>query len=83
MRPTPPLSPSATPSLSAPDFFAFGKTDDLWSFGKPSGWGAPWWKTPVADGEAGDPYLMTGLTKNACTNGVNPVTPAWCAWTWT
>ena len=63
MRPTPPLSPSATPSLSAPDFFAFGKTDDLWSFGKPSGWGAPWWKTPVADGEAGDPYLMTGFDK--------------------
>ncbi len=39
----------------------FGKTDDLWSFGKPSGWGGPWWKTPVADGEASDPYLMTGF----------------------
>ena len=25
----------------------FGKTDDLWSFGKPAGWGGPWWETPV------------------------------------
>ncbi len=25
----------------------FGKTDDLWNFGKPAGWGGPWWETPV------------------------------------
>ncbi len=39
----------------------FGKTDDLWAFGKPSGWGGPWWKTPVRAGEPSDPYLMTGF----------------------
>jgi hypothetical protein len=39
----------------------FGKTDDLWNFGKPSGWGGPWWNTAVKAGEASDPYLMTGF----------------------
>jgi hypothetical protein len=39
----------------------FGKTDDLWSFGKPTGWGGPWWETPVKAGEPSDPYLMTGF----------------------
>lgn len=39
----------------------FGKTDDLWQFGKPKGWGGPWWKTPVVAGEPSDPYLMTGF----------------------
>ncbi|MCX7804469.1 MAG: hypothetical protein N3A38_04680 [Planctomycetota bacterium] len=38
----------------------FGKTDDLWSFGKPSGWGGPWRETDVRAGEPSDPYLMTG-----------------------
>jgi len=39
----------------------FGKTDDLWSFGKPTGWGGPWWLTDVEAGEPSDPYLMTGF----------------------
>jgi hypothetical protein len=39
----------------------FGKTDDLWNFGKPAGWGGPWWNSNVAAGEASDPYLMTGF----------------------
>ncbi len=39
----------------------FGKTDDLWSFGKPQGWGGPWWETPVQSGVASDPYLMTNF----------------------
>lgn len=39
----------------------FGKTDDLWNFGKPSGWGGPWWETPVKANEPSDPYLMTGF----------------------
>lgn len=39
----------------------FGKTDDLWQFGKPQGWGGPWWKDEVAAGEPSDPYLMTGF----------------------
>ncbi len=39
----------------------FGKTDDLWQFGKPTGWGGPWWETPVEADTPGDPYLMTGF----------------------
>lgn len=38
-----------------------GKTDDLWNFGKPKGWGGPWWEDAVKAGEASDPYLMTGF----------------------
>ena len=39
----------------------FGKTDDLWSFGKPAGWGGPWWAESVAADQPSDPYLMTGF----------------------
>lgn len=39
----------------------FGKTDDLWQFGKPKGWGGPWWDTAVTAGAPSDPYLMTGF----------------------
>lgn len=41
----------------------FGKTDDLWQFGKPQGWGGPWWEQEVQAGEPSDPYLMTGFDK--------------------
>lgn len=40
----------------------FGKTDDLWQWGKPAGWGGPWRKTAVKAGVASDPFLMTGFT---------------------
>jgi hypothetical protein len=39
----------------------FGKTDDLWSFGKARGWGGPWWEEKVTAGQPSDPYLMTGF----------------------
>ncbi len=39
----------------------FGKTDDLWSFGKPTGWGGPWWDDPIVADVPSDPYLMTGF----------------------
>ncbi|MFU8854497.1 hypothetical protein ACNAW0_26475 [Micromonospora sp. SL1-18] len=39
----------------------FGKTDDLWQWGKPQGWGGPWWETEVEAGRPSDPYLMTGF----------------------
>jgi len=39
----------------------FGKTDDLWAFGKPAGWGGPWQDTPVKAGQVSDPFLMTGF----------------------
>lgn len=41
----------------------FGKTDDLWGFGKPAGWGGPWWLSEVHAGEPSDPYLMTGFER--------------------
>ncbi len=41
----------------------FGKTDDLWQFGKPKGWGGPWWQTLAQAGVPSDPYLMTGFDK--------------------
>ncbi|MFO7956192.1 MAG: hypothetical protein R6X33_03750 [Candidatus Brocadiia bacterium] len=41
----------------------FGKTDDLWQFGKPSGWGGPWWKETVEAGRPSDPFLMTGFDR--------------------
>lgn len=38
------------------------KTDDLWQFGgDPSGWGGPWWESPVVAGEPSVPYLMSGF----------------------
>jgi len=39
----------------------FGKTDDLWQFGKPAGWGGPWWETSVEADQPSDPYLLTGF----------------------
>jgi len=39
----------------------FGKTDDLWRYGKPSGWGGPWWSTVVEEKVPSDPFLMTGF----------------------
>ena len=41
----------------------FGKTDDLWNFGKPQGWGGPWWEDDVKANTPSDPYLMTGFDK--------------------
>lgn len=39
----------------------FGKTDDLWSWGKPAGWGGPWWKTHVKKDAPSDAFLFTGF----------------------
>lgn len=39
----------------------FGKTDDLWKFGKPQGWGGVWRRTRVEANQPSDPYLMTGF----------------------
>lgn len=41
----------------------FGKTDDLWNFGKPAGWGGPWFRDQATGGKPSDPYLMTGFDK--------------------
>lgn len=41
----------------------FGKTDDLWSWGKPQGWGGPWRRAAVTAGQISEPFLMTGFDK--------------------
>jgi hypothetical protein len=41
----------------------FGKTDDLWGWGKPQGWGGPWRRTAVKAGQVSDPFLMTGFDR--------------------
>ncbi len=41
----------------------FGKIDDLWQFGKPKGWGGPWWEANVQANQPSTPYLMTGFDK--------------------
>ena len=39
----------------------FGSIDDLWQFGKPQGWGGPWWEEEVEADEVSVPFLMTGF----------------------
>lgn len=39
----------------------FGDIDDLWSYGKPQGWGGPWWESNVQAETWSDPFLMTGF----------------------
>ncbi len=41
----------------------FGKTDDLWKYGKPAGWGGPWRHDQVKAGVPSDPYLMYGFDR--------------------
>lgn len=41
----------------------FTTIDELWKWGKPSGWGALWWDENVKAGIASDPYLMNGFDK--------------------
>lgn len=42
-----------------------GKTDDVWDWGKPGGWGGPWREDAVTGGEPSDPYLMTGFDRKS------------------
>jgi hypothetical protein len=42
-----------------------GKTDDLWSWGRPQGWGGPWRKASVEAGVPSDPFLFTGFERKA------------------
>jgi hypothetical protein len=54
----------------------FGKTDDLWNFGKPQGWGGVWRNTPLKKGDVSDPFLMTGFDKKVLhlrISGAGPV----------
>ena len=41
----------------------FGNIDELWNWGKPQGWGGPWWEENVEAEVPSDPYLMTGFDK--------------------
>jgi hypothetical protein len=39
----------------------FGQTDDLWKWGRPQGWGGPWWRSGIRKGVPSDPFLLTGF----------------------
>jgi len=41
----------------------FTNIDDLWKYGKPSGWGALWRNEKVAAKTVSDPFLMNGFDK--------------------
>ncbi|MBC7928835.1 MAG: hypothetical protein H7039_24590, partial [Bryobacteraceae bacterium] len=41
----------------------FGKTDDLWQWGKPAGWGGPWRKSAIKKDVPSEPFLMTGFDR--------------------
>jgi hypothetical protein len=43
----------------------FGKTDDLWSWGKPSGEGGVWYDDQVTANQPSDPYLMYGFNQKS------------------
>ena len=43
----------------------FGKTDDLWAWGKPSGEGGVWNDDIVEAGQPSDPYLMYGFDQKS------------------
>ncbi len=51
----------------------WGNIDDLWSFGKPAGWGAVWFKEKVRTGQESDSFLMTGFDKKALSLVCDPV----------
>ena len=52
----------------------FGKTDDLWKWGKPKGWGGPWRNSAVKAGVPSDPFLFTGFqSKVLHVTADNPV----------
>ena len=41
----------------------FGNIDELSQMGKATGWGGPWWDSPVKADQWSDPFLMTGFDK--------------------
>ncbi len=41
----------------------FQNIDDLWNYGKPTGWGAVWQDDMVEANAVSDPFLMTGFDK--------------------
>ncbi len=41
----------------------FENIDDLWSYGKPVGWGGIWWEEEIPANSYSDPFLMTGFDK--------------------
>jgi hypothetical protein len=52
----------------------FGNVDDLWKWGKPSGWGAVWKEEEVKGVVTSDAFLMTGFDKKSLhviNHGIN------------
>lgn len=45
----------------------WGNIDDLWSFGKPQGWGSVWYGENIGTDQVSDSYLMTGFDQKSVT----------------
>ena len=43
----------------------WGNIDDLWSFGKPKGWGSLWKNQKLAAGYTSDPFSISGFEKKS------------------
>ena len=41
----------------------FTNIDELWKWGKPSGFGELWWDENIKAGQSSDPFLMNGFDK--------------------
>lgn len=54
-----------------------GKSDDLWQFGQPKGWGGPWYRTPVKAQVPSDPFLMTGFEHKCAHLSHDAAAPVW------
>ncbi len=55
----------------------FGNIDDLWNWGKPTGFGGPWYKTDVKADVPSDPFIMMGFDQkilHLTHDSDNPVT---------
>jgi hypothetical protein len=62
--------PGAGRTVASPDgkvSLWFGKTDDLWQFGKAVGEGGPWKDTDVRANAPSEPYLMTNFDRKSVT----------------
>jgi hypothetical protein len=62
--------PGVGRTVSSPDgrvSLWFGKTDDLWRFGKPVGEGGPWKDAAVRAHAPSEPFLMTNFDRKSVT----------------
>ncbi len=57
--------------------FMFSHIDQLWSWGKPAGWGSVWQDEALKVGQVSDPYLMNGFDKKVVHFRTKPGKPVY------